>query len=264
MGELVPHGLKQATTDHAVVDCWWRAEPKANIGLLTGQAFDVLDVDGDEGCCSLENTVQPGAPLLEGSVVLIDNQPTIVLDGPTVRTGGGYHLYVEATGLGNKAGFLPNIDWRAKGGYVVAPPSLHASGRRYEWWPGEQDPWSGPGAPLQPVPPWLLQVLEPPRSAVMGAVPPKPVTGDACRYGRAALEAEVDNILSAPLGRRNDTLNQAGFNMGTLMPVRAVGPRKPSRHCWTRRCGQDYRNERRGPLWPAGSVLALTIPGETA
>ncbi len=215
LGRLVPHGLKQATTDHDVIERWWHAQPQANIGLLTGQAFDVLDVDGDEGYCSLQNAVQHGAPSLEGSsVVLIDNQPTIVLDGPTIHTGGGgFHLYVESTGVGNKTSFIPHCDWRGRGGYVVAPPSLHESGRRYEWWPGEQDPWSGPAAPLQPVPPWLLDRLEPPRPTPCPVQLRRPV-GNA--YARRALESEVENVTSAPEGQRNHTLNRASFAVGQL------------------------------------------------
>ena len=135
--------------------------------------------------------------LLEGSgVVLIDNQPTIVLDGPTIHTGGGgFHLYVESTGVGNKTSFIPHCDWRGRGGYVVAPPSLHESGRRYQWWPSEADPWSGPAAPLQPAPPWLLDLLEPPRPTASPVQLRRPV-GNA--YARRALESEVEIVTSAP------------------------------------------------------------------
>src|ERR1035438_7339000 len=52
-GLLVSHGLKEATTDPATIEGWWWAEPEANIGLRTGVAFDVLDVDGDEGMAAL-------------------------------------------------------------------------------------------------------------------------------------------------------------------------------------------------------------------
>ena len=36
LGRLVPHGLKEATTDHIIIDTWWHQEPQANIGLVTG------------------------------------------------------------------------------------------------------------------------------------------------------------------------------------------------------------------------------------
>jgi hypothetical protein len=41
-----PHGLKDASSDPAQLTGWWRRWPQANIGLVTGELTDVLDVDG--------------------------------------------------------------------------------------------------------------------------------------------------------------------------------------------------------------------------
>jgi hypothetical protein len=41
-------GLKGATTNPAVITKWWTMWPEANIGLLTGVAFDALDLDSAE------------------------------------------------------------------------------------------------------------------------------------------------------------------------------------------------------------------------
>jgi Bifunctional DNA primase/polymerase, N-terminal len=49
LGPLVPHGVKDATTNRARVLAWWTRHPSANIGLATGHHFDVLDVDGPAG-----------------------------------------------------------------------------------------------------------------------------------------------------------------------------------------------------------------------
>ena len=49
LGSLVPHGVKEATTNRARVLAWWTQQPQANIGLATGHRFDVLDVDGPIG-----------------------------------------------------------------------------------------------------------------------------------------------------------------------------------------------------------------------
>ena len=46
LGSLVPHGVKDATTNRARLLAWWTRHPQANIGLATGHRFDVLDVDG--------------------------------------------------------------------------------------------------------------------------------------------------------------------------------------------------------------------------
>lgn len=75
---------------------------------------------------------------------------------PCVKTGsGGRHYYFQYPDhpVKNKAGIFPGIDIRGDGGYVVAPPSLHASGNRYEWIVGLD-------VPLAEAPNWLLQALD--------------------------------------------------------------------------------------------------------
>ena len=120
LGSLVPHGVKDATTNRARVLAWWTRHPQANIGLATGHSFDVLDVDGPAGAHAIRSWPPPMA--WQSS-------------GPLVRTGGGgWHYYLAPTGLGNvRPAGLEHVDWRGRGGYVVAPPSRHASGHPYQW-----------------------------------------------------------------------------------------------------------------------------------
>src|SRR5688572_652952 len=49
IGRLAPHGFKDATTDRAQIEAWWRQRPDAMIGVPTGKATGVfvLDVDVD-------------------------------------------------------------------------------------------------------------------------------------------------------------------------------------------------------------------------
>ena len=54
LGSLVRHGVKDATCNRARVLAWWTRHPQANIGLATGQLFDVLDVDGPQGAHAIQ------------------------------------------------------------------------------------------------------------------------------------------------------------------------------------------------------------------
>lgn len=117
---LTAHGLHDATTDHDVVLTWWQRWPQANIGFPTGTWFDVIDVDGPPGYQSL-------ADMRDRDIL-----PPVTARAVTPR--GGTHLYIEPQGSGNRAGFLPGVDYRGRGGYVVAPPSINGElGRRWTW-----------------------------------------------------------------------------------------------------------------------------------
>ena len=59
LGSLVPHGVKDATTNRARILAWWTRHPQANIGLATGHRFDVLDVDGPTGARVIQDLTAP-------------------------------------------------------------------------------------------------------------------------------------------------------------------------------------------------------------
>lgn len=199
-------GLHDATTDREIIEAWWRRWPSANVGLRTGIGFDVLDIDGDEGRGSLAQLCLTHDLTLPG--------------GPWCVTGGdGDHLYVLPTGLGNRAGFLPGCDWRGEGGYVVAAPSLHASGARYRWLTIEEgiDASGDPtiDAPLEPAPEWLVERLRTPVGRITTGH--APISDRTSAYGRRALESECGRITLAAEGQRNDQLNASAFAIGQLI-----------------------------------------------
>ena len=109
---------------------WWRRWPDAGLGLVTGavSGLVVLDVDPrNDGAATLEDLEREHGPV----PVTVE-----VLTG-----GGGRHLYFQHPGEETppvKIG--PGLDRLGDGSQVVAPPSLHASGRRYEW--------RSPGCPM--------------------------------------------------------------------------------------------------------------------
>lgn len=114
------HGLHDATTDLDQVRRWWTQTPAANIGLPTGHRFDVIDIDGPEGYRSLADLKR------------VRRFPERWW-GRVLTPRGGMHVYIHATGAGNRAAMVPGIDYRGQGGYVLAPPSRRADGARWEW-----------------------------------------------------------------------------------------------------------------------------------
>jgi len=121
------NGLKEATTDEGTIRNWWREFPDANVGIATGEVSGLIVIDVDDG------PEKAGFSSLEA---LQSKHGTIPREACVRTGGGGLHIYLAAPGqlVRSSAGKLaPNIDVRGEGGYVVAPPSLHVSGRNYVW-----------------------------------------------------------------------------------------------------------------------------------
>lgn len=199
------NGLKEATTDEQTIRGWWARWPDANIGLRTGpeSGVYVLDIDPDHGGeQSIEDLEQSYQPLPAG---------------PRALTGGDgiHHLYryPDEGEWPNTAGKLgPGLDTRGVGGYIVAPPSLHISGNRYEW--------LDETAPLPTPPGWLLALVKKPdpptRTTNPAPVVPRHTAGST-PYGLAALERETSELAAAVEGTRNNTLIKVAMQLYELV-----------------------------------------------
>lgn len=216
---LTEHGVHDATTEAETIRAWWTQWPDANIGIACGGGLVVLDVDprhgGDASLRELEHE--------HGEIITL-----------TARTGGGgLHLYMRGE-LPQRVGFRPGLDLKASGGYVVAPPSLHESGRRYEWIaPGDL-----PQRP-QPVPAWLARIIDPPRPERDNTIPfPSGIIGRA-RYVQRAIEEECLAVARAPEGGRNDRLNRAAYALARFVVEGAAheGPVRDALTIAARACG---------------------------
>lgn len=112
-------GCLDATNDPEMIEKWWgQGNARLNIGLATGHMVDVVDVDGLEGQSSR-------AQHWDNIFAAIDADCIAKVITPRP---GGMHIYVPATGDGNSAGIVPGVDYRGRGGYVVAPPSVNEQG----------------------------------------------------------------------------------------------------------------------------------------
>jgi hypothetical protein len=117
------NGLKDATTDPDTIQAWWQQEPDSNVAIATGAASGifVVDIDGLDAEAALRRLeVEHGS--LPATVEAI--------------TARGRHVYFKwpQEPVRNSAGKIAeHIDIRGDGGYVLCPPSIHPSGRRYCW-----------------------------------------------------------------------------------------------------------------------------------
>ncbi len=129
---------RRSTRDPAEIDRRLEEHPISNLGIRTGNGLVVVDLDllpgGIERFAEWEAKVGP------------------VPRGHVVQTGsGGRQIYASVpvkyshligSSQGETNGLGPGIDIRAKGGQVVAAPSIHKSGNQYRWLtftPGEPE-----------------------------------------------------------------------------------------------------------------------------
>jgi hypothetical protein len=114
---LTPSGFKDASNDPEKIRTWWGQYPNANIGIATGEISNLLvvDVDGE-----YPNDWPPMPETLR------------------VKTAKGWHFYFKyPAGQSIKSRVKidgHDVDVRANGGYIVAPPSIHPDGGRYEFY----------------------------------------------------------------------------------------------------------------------------------
>jgi hypothetical protein len=170
------NGLNDATTDLDIIRQWWRQEHQFNIAIATGavSGIFVIDVDGLDAEIELRN--------LE---VKYGGLPSTV----EVITARGRHVYFRSPELpvrNSASKIAPGIDVRGDGGYVLAPPSIHPSGRRYEW-------SVDCAGSLARAPTWLIQKIS---SRANGTVPAMPPEAWRELVTNGAVEGTRDNTVA--------------------------------------------------------------------
>lgn len=225
---------KKPATGHGVKDA--SLEPNAhsahffsgcNVGVATGFAFDVIDLDGPAAIRGFAAKLKPGSNFdscsLDSCFWLFEQKL-----GPVVRTGKGAHIYCVADpARTNQAKLLEfggeGVDYRARGGYVVAPPSIHPSGAPYKFYKEFRRPTAR-------APEWL-----PFRRGAQAELPiadPQPELAanddrvidfssavekhELAPYQQKVLECNLDTLSRATKGGRNEALNRAAFNIAQV------------------------------------------------
>jgi hypothetical protein len=129
---MSPAWQVQATADPGLVETWWTARPRANLILVTGRTFDVLDV-----------------PAAAGTAALAMMDRSAVRPGPVAISAGNRALFFVAT-RGTPADedewwschldCEPEVDfqvaglrWHCRDSYVLAPPSRDGNALKAHW-----------------------------------------------------------------------------------------------------------------------------------
>jgi hypothetical protein len=138
----------QATADPVLVGRWWLTSPEANVILVTGRVFDVLDVPASAGMTALarmdSSGVQPGPVALSAGdralfFVMTRGRPADEDEWWSCHLDSEPEPVAEVTGL----------RWHCRDSYVLAPPSRFGGGAPSRW---IREPDSQPLRDREPLP----------------------------------------------------------------------------------------------------------------
>jgi hypothetical protein len=126
-----------ATSDSELINAWWLATPTANVILVTGRIFDVLDVPGSVGLTALarmeRSGLRPGPVAMSTVAVSTEERAHFFVrsrGAPADETEWwSCHLDCEPEEIADVAG----LRWHCRNSYVVAPPSVTGTGAACRW-----------------------------------------------------------------------------------------------------------------------------------
>ncbi len=125
-----PAWQTQATVDIDVIASWWEARPEANVLLVTGRVFDVLDVPAAAGSAALAAMEAAGTPV--GPVACLGQDRMLFF----VMTRGSPADEDEwwSSGLDcEPESVTPGLRWHCRDSFVLAPPSVYGPGLTARW-----------------------------------------------------------------------------------------------------------------------------------
>lgn len=151
---MIEHGYKDATTDPETIRALWSKQPDCNVAIATGAMSKVfvVDIDGVDAETALRK-LEDEHGALPATVEAI--------------TARGRHLYFMTPDVPvrNSVGKIARgVDTRGDGGYVLTPPSVHPTGRRYCWSVDSASAFSA-------APAWLLNKITTPANGTNSAAP---------------------------------------------------------------------------------------------
>ena len=197
-----PYSSKQATTDPEQIKAWYADDPDLNIAIrLDFSGLMCVDVDSYKSDCKFWE-------------LIADLELPRTMHATTAR--GGTHLLFQRTAdayprhlFGDSSS---QVDIQTAHHIMVHPSTFE--GRQYG--PLSDDP-------IAPAPAFLAEKARPSiygdELPDMGPPEPRlvPVPANSDPWAEAALSKEIEAVLCALEGSRNNTLNAAAFSLGQLV-----------------------------------------------
>ena len=131
-----PAWQMQATVDLNVIQSWWETRPEANVILVTGRVFDVLDVPLAAGTPALERMAAAGVAVGPVALPTPDRMLFFVLTrGSPADEDEWWSCGLDC----EPESVVEGLRWHCRDSYVPAPPSRYAGGEAACWLRAPQD-----------------------------------------------------------------------------------------------------------------------------
>jgi putative DNA primase/helicase len=180
------------------IDDWETRYPSENIAIITGAISSIFCLDEDPGGRS--------------TIAAYGGVPDTV--SAFTPRGGLHHIFrYPGFHVPTLTKFLPDIDLRGDGGYIIATPSVSSDGRRYQW---RKAPWEGE---IAEAPSWLLDWIQEynQQASEVYTPPVGPLSAPSNSYGTTALDRQLLELQASQPGERNAKLNAAAYTLARLV-----------------------------------------------
>lgn len=244
---LTKHGFKDALNDPVDVRALFAAHRTATgIGVDCGRSgLLVVDLDGPRGRGTWTR-------------LMLEHGSVRTLEAVTGRRDGGRHLYFATRDKRSRSTSKhlgEGVDTKGEGGYVIAPPSLHPAGTRYQWVERR---------PIADAPEWLLEAIAPPPPPPVGERRSLSPGERVTPYGRAALEGLADHVLSSVEGTRNDRFHRAAIRAGRLVAAGEIDEHLAQEVLVTAAAAIGLREHEITATWKSGFGFGVQHPAARA